>query len=88
MKSCISSMNWILAMTLPLIDADILLYEVGFSGEYKDEMEQPRVRDFDFVADLFDQKIVEICEAVFNSRPPILYFTNTPKFNSIRNKLL
>ena len=49
----------------PLIDGDILLYEIGFSGEFKDEETgEPALLDFDRVAILLDEKIRLICDDV------------------------
>lgn len=62
----------------PLIDADVLLYEIGFCGEYKDEEGEHRIREWEFVRELLDQKIADICEAVFNTEPPTLYLSATP----------
>ena len=74
-------------MTLPLIDGDILLYEIGFCGEYKDEMNEPRVREFDFVADKFDERITEICEAVMNTSRPRIFFSLNEDLLPIWNRL-
>ena len=60
----------------PLIDADVLRYEIGFSAEYVDDAGEKQVRDFDFVADLFDQRIKEICAEVWSTEEPILFITN------------
>lgn len=65
-------------MTKPLIDSDVLLYEIGFCGEYKDEEGVHRIREWEFVRELLDQKINDICEAVFNTQPPTLYISSTP----------
>ena len=60
----------------PLIDADIFLYEIGFAGQYKNESTgETEYRDFDWVADLLDQKIDSICKAVGATMPPKLFLT-------------
>lgn len=59
----------------PLIDADVLRYELGFSAEYTDDEGQEQVMDFEFVADLLAQKVREICEEVWATEPPTLYLT-------------
>ena len=48
----------------PLIDADILRYEIGFSGEYKDEDGVNQVREFEFLDELLENKIKDICAEV------------------------
>lgn len=46
------------------------------------------MRDFDFVADLFDQKIKEICAEVWATEPPVLYLTNDRRLHKKVNKQL
>jgi hypothetical protein len=85
----------------PLIDADVLRYEIGHSGQYldlpkpgmtKEEAEactgELIVRNFDFVADLLDQKIKEICAEVWATEPPVLYLTNDRRMHKQANKKL
>lgn len=67
----------------PLIDADILLYEVGSVGEYTNETTGEReYRTFDWVSDLLDRKIQDICMgATGNPRArPKLYLTGNAKY--------
>ena len=70
----------------PLIDSDVLRYEIGFSGEFIDEAGEKQVRDFDFVADLFDQKIKEICAECWATEPPLLFLTNDRRLHKKVNK--
>lgn len=72
----------------PLIDADVLRYEIGFSGEYLDDNGEKAYREFDFVADLLDQKIKEICAEVWATEPPILFLTNDRRLHKKVNKEL
>lgn len=58
----------------PLIDGDIILHEVAACGQYT-EGDELIVRDFQFVADLADQRIKEICAEVWATEDPVLYFT-------------
>lgn len=69
----------------PLIDADVLRYEVGAVGEYVENGEKV-YRDFDWVRATFDGKIKDICEAVGATQPPILYLTGDPSLNAKLNK--
>jgi hypothetical protein len=96
------SSTWRKSVT-PLIDSDILRYEVGHSGEYwqqeelgdgswvdvlDDDGQRIKViRDFQFVGDLFDQKIKEICAEVWATEPPVLYLTNDRRMHKQANKL-
>ncbi len=60
----------------PLIDGDVLVYEISSVGQYIDEETGELViRDFDFVASLLDDKIEYICKAVGASQKPIIYLT-------------
>lgn len=68
-----------------LIDGDIFLYEVGFSGQYVDENGEERIRDFEFVADLLDSKIKNVVEAAWCDEP-ILYLTYGRHLHKLINK--
>ncbi|MDB4302036.1 hypothetical protein N9924_00565, partial [bacterium] len=70
----------------PLIDADVLRYEIGFSGEYVDDEGRPQVRDFEFVAELLDQKVKEICAEVWSTEPPVLFLTMDHRLHKKCNK--
>ena len=59
----------------PLLDADILLYEVGVIGDKEDGP-----TSFDYVAEILDGKILEICEAAQATEPPVLYLTGKNNF--------
>jgi hypothetical protein len=60
----------------PLIDSDVLRYELGFSSEFKDEATGEIVaREWEFVEELIDSKIEYICEEVGAKAPPILFLT-------------
>jgi 5'-3' exonuclease len=61
----------------PLVDADVLRYEVGSVGEGTPE-EGPR--SFDYVMEVLDGKIRDICEAVQATEPPTLYLTGKGNF--------
>lgn len=59
----------------PLIDADVLRYEIGSCGQYVDEDGNLQIRNFEFVARLLDDKVAEICELVWATEEPILFLT-------------
>ena len=59
----------------PLIDGDILVYEVGFIGDTEDGPAQ-----WDFVAEVLDGRIRDICEEVGATKPPVLYLTGSTNF--------
>jgi hypothetical protein len=65
-------------MIQPLIDSDILLYEVGFAAEtgWLGDGYVP----FDYVAELLDNRIGNICAMVEATEPPILYLTGKGNF--------
>lgn len=70
----------------PLIDGDILLHELGWSGQFinkRNEYFDPDVEEgeeiilpFDRVHDLLTQKIKVICEEVEATTPPIIFLTD------------
>lgn len=60
----------------PLIDGDVLLYEVGFACEYGKE----EIPSFEYVKEVMDGRINDICEAVQASSQPTLYLTGTGNF--------
>lgn len=65
-------------MRQPLIDSDIFLYEVGFAAEtgWTGEGYPP----FDYVADLLDNRIANICATVEATESPILFLTGQGNF--------
>jgi hypothetical protein len=75
----------------PLIDADVLRYEIGHCGEY-DEVDEAtgekthHVREFEFVQQLLDDRIKGICEDVEATEPPILFLTGSNKSTEIINR--
>lgn len=72
---------------IPLIDADILLHELGWSGQFKDkETKEDILLDFELVAEMLDQKIKLICEDVDATHPPILFITNSEWLNKHLNR--
>lgn len=70
----------------PLIDADVLRYEVGFSGQIKGEDGEEVILDFDRVAELLDEKIRIICEEVNATEAPTLYLSNDNVITGIVNR--
>jgi hypothetical protein len=81
----------------PLIDADILLYEIGFAGQettssvekiggefYKKTKTIPR--DWDLVKSMLDNRVELIKGEVEATLPPILFLTNTDFINTLLNK--
>ena len=69
-----------------LIDADVLVYELGFSGEFYDDDGEKVIREFEFVAELLDQKIKEIEAECWADEPSILFLTNDSTLNKMWNK--
>lgn len=70
-----------------LVDADVLVYELAFSGQYVDEDSGDLViRDFEFVADLLDQRIKEIEAECWANEPSTLFLTNDSTLNKMWNR--
>ena len=71
----------------PLIDGDILRYEVGSCGEYDEEILDHKglptgewvhhIREFEFVEALLNDRIEGICKDVGATAPPILFLTGS-----------
>ena len=68
-------------MVTPLIDFDILCYEIGFSCQPKTGL-----LSWDRCEEMLDKKIALICDEVRATTPPKCYFTNTPRINFSLNK--
>lgn len=62
----------------PLIDSDIFLYEVAFAAEKA--WDKPGYPPFDYVAEMLDNRIDNICAIVEATKPPILYMTGKGNF--------
>lgn len=72
-----------------LIDADILLYEIGSCGEYDDEETGKHIiRSFDFVAELLDQRIKEIEGECWADQPSTLYLTGSEYVMGMVNRVI
>jgi len=69
----------------PLVDSDILLYEIGFSSQ-KTEEGVVIPQSWDFVQELLENRIRVICTEVGATEPPLLFLTNTPRINKLLNK--
>lgn len=72
---------------VPLVDGDILVYEIGWAAEvgWKSKIEWKEgdpvsYPPFDYVAELLDNRIAEICGCVMATKPPIIYLTGKGNF--------
>jgi hypothetical protein len=59
----------------PLIDCDILRYEIGSCGQYEDDDGNIVAKNFDSVASAVDQKIAEICALVWATEEPVCFLS-------------
>lgn len=64
----------------PLIDADVLLYEIGFAAETGWQIEG--VPPFDYAEKLLNNRIDNICGVVGATAPPILFLTGKTNFRN------
>ena len=64
----------------PLVDGDVILYEIGFAAEAGWQGEQPP--PFDYVADLLNMRIGNMCAIIPASRQPVFYFTGKTNFRT------
>lgn len=67
---------------IPLIDADVLTYEVGFGAEtgWKGMTGEEVPPPFDYVASMLDARISDICYNVEATAPPQLFLTGDGNF--------
>lgn len=65
----------------PLIDGDILRYEIGFAAEYGWQSDNPEeIPPWNYVSDLLDAKIKHICDSVEATEKPTIYLTGEGNF--------
>lgn len=70
----------------PLLDADVLLHELGWSGQFKDkETGEEVLLSRERVVDMLDEKIKLICEDVEVTEPPILFLSDSEWLNNEMN---
>lgn len=69
----------------PLIDSDILLYELGFSSQQVIDGEVVP-NSWEFVQDLLEKRIKLICDEVEATEPPLMFLTATPRINKLLNR--
>ena len=78
----------------PLIDTDVLLYEVGFASEKRTvaaegtAFEEVSIdpQNWDFAKEIFDNRIKLICDEVEATEPPLFFLTESALVNRILNK--
>lgn len=63
----------------PLIDGDILTYQAAFGGQ---DRESGEVHSFEYVAELVNKSIADICLAVESTEPPIIFLSGTRNFRN------
>lgn len=64
------------AMT-PLVDGDVLLHELGWSGQFPDkDTKEVVLFQFEKVQEMLDDKIKLICNEVGATEPPIFFFSD------------
>lgn len=72
----------------PLIDGDILLHELGWSGQFRDkETGEDILFDFEKVSEMLDEKIRLICFDVDADENPIIFITNSQTITDSVNRL-
>lgn len=67
-------------MRKPLIDGDVIRYEIGFASEVG--WQQEGVPPFDYVADKVDNLINHLCVVTESTLPPVIYFTGKTNFRT------
>lgn len=69
-----------------LIDGDVLRYELGSCGEYKED-DELKIREFDFVVGLLEGRIRGIMEDTEATEPPIFFLTGNSTSTRILNRM-
>ena len=69
----------------PLLDGDLILYEIGYAAEAG--WQSPGFPSFDYVAEVLENRIGNICAMVEATAPPIFYFTGKTNFRTEIAKL-
>ena len=69
-----------------LVDLDMLVYEVAFGAEYKNDLGEKRYRSWEWVEESLHQKIREIEEECFSDEPSELFLTTSETLHKIRAK--
>ncbi len=68
----------------PLIDADVLVYEIGFGCEWGWKKEHPdEIVPWHMVQETLDLRIQQICQAVGATMPPMLFLTGKGNFREV-----
>ena len=62
----------------PYLDGDIILYECGFAAETGWQGEG--IPSFDYVSELVDERIKNICALAGGTTPPIIFFSGPSNF--------
>lgn len=62
----------------PLIDGDVILYEIGFASETGWQGEYPP--PFSYVEEMLYQRVMQICDTVGGTEPPTFFFTGGSNF--------
>lgn len=62
----------------PLIDGDVLRYEIGFASETA--WQQEGIPPFDYVEEMFRMRVANICAMVGATAPPIMFLTGKHNF--------
>lgn len=62
-----------------MIDADILLYEIGSRGQYINDDDEIVALPFAKVADMLHEKVEEICALVWATEDPLLFLSMTAR---------
>lgn len=71
----------------PLIDGDLFLHEMGWSGQFKDkDTGEEILLDFDHVASLIENKLQIIKLETESDKDPIIFLSDNSWLNSMRNK--
>ena len=70
----------------PLIDSDVLRYEIGFCGQSMSDDGELSILSWDLVQEMLDQRIKEICAEVWATEPPLIFLSKDKVAHRIDNR--
>ena len=72
---------------IPLIDGDLLRYQVGFATQRKNEEGEVHISPFDDAAELLYEIVRSVCRAVESEETPVIYLTGSQKEVDVVNRI-
>lgn len=71
----------------PLLDGDILVYEIAATAQYINEDGETILRPWDWVSDAIDEKIEYICKLVEATTKPLIFLTGDERLHKLKARV-